>query len=131
MSHTTIYFLTAAESYDHAESKVMANLEKEHFFDSYEVLPESSGPFAQKRDELLELVKDWDWKKDADNFLQQAEKYKADGLLKAYGYNLIRAGELYAQCLTADAYAYNIDNCDYSIPKEGVNWWVIAINFHY
>jgi len=131
MSHTSIYFLTVAESYDYAESKVTANLEKEHFFDSYEVLPESSGPFTQRRNELLEFVKDWDWKKDADGFLQQAEQYKADGLFKAYGYNLIRAGELYAQYLTVDAYVYNIDNSDYSIPKEGKNWWVIAIDFHY
>jgi hypothetical protein len=131
MSHTTIYFLAEAESYDYAESKVTEKLEKEHFFDFYEVLPESSGSFTQKRDELLEYVKDWDWKKDAGNFLQRAEQYKADGLFKAYGYNLISAGELYAQYLTVDAYAYNIDNCDYSIPKEGINWWVIAIDFHY
>jgi len=131
MSHTTIYFLTVAENYDDAKSKVTATMEKEHFIDSYEVLPESSGTFAQKRDELLEFVKDWDWKKDADSFLQQAEKYKEDGLLKSYGYNLISAGELYAQYLNVDAYAYNIENCDYSIPKEGVNWWVIAMDFHY
>jgi hypothetical protein len=131
MSHTTIYFLTVAESYDHAESKVTAELEREHFFESYEVLPESSGPLDQKREELLGFVKDWDWKKDADSSLQQAEQYKADGLFTAYGYCLIRAGELYAQCMTVDAYAYNIDNCDYSIPKEGINWWVIAIDFHY
>jgi len=131
MSHTTIYFLTVAESYDDAKSKVTENLEREHFFESYEVLPESSGSFAQKRNELLEFVKDWDWKKDADSSLQLADQYKADGLLTAYGYNLIRAGELYAQYLTVDAYVYNIDNYDYSIPKEEKNWWVIAIDFHY
>jgi len=131
MSHTNIYFLTVAENYEDAESKVIEHLEKEHFFDSYEVLPESSGPFAQKRDELLEFVKDWNWKKDADSFLQKAEKYKADSLFTSYGYNLIRAGELYAQCLTIDAYAYNIDDCDYSIPREVKDLWVIAINFHY
>jgi len=131
MSHTTIYFLTVAENYDDAEDKVTANLEKEHFFDLYEVLPESSGSLAQKRDELLEFAKDWDWKKDADSSLQLAEKYKADGLFTAYGFNLISAGELYAQSLTIDTYAYNIENCDYSIPKEGKNWWVIAIQFYY
>jgi hypothetical protein len=131
MSHTTIYFLTVAESYDDAKSRVIENMEKEHFIESYEILPESSGPFAQKRDELLEFAKGWDWKKDADSFLKQAEQYKEGGLPTAYGYCLISAGELYAQCLTVDAYAYNIENCDYSIPKEGKNWWVIAICFYY
>jgi hypothetical protein len=48
-----------------------------------------------------------------------------------YGYNLIKAGELYAQYLTVDTYVYNIDAGYYSIPEEDTNWWAIAVDFHY
>jgi hypothetical protein len=56
-----------------------------------------------------------------------------------YGYNLIRAGELYSQSLTIDTYVFNIDYGDYSIPPppptkvgaESEGWWAIAVDFHY
>ena len=131
MSHTTIYFLTEAESYDDAEAKVTAYLEIERFFDSFEVLPKPSGSLAQKSNELEKFIKDWDWKKNADEFLNLAEGQKTNGDLESYGYCLINAGQLYAQHLTVDTYAFNIDTSDYSIPKEDRNWWVIAIDFHY
>jgi len=131
MSHTTIYFLTEAEGYEQAESKVTQYLEAENFFDYFNTLAESSGPLAQERAELLEFAKGWDWKKDADGFLKQAEQYKAEGSFDACGYNLIKAGELYAQHLTVDAYAFNIDTGDYTIPEEDKGWWAIAVDFHY
>jgi len=131
MSHTTIYFFTEAESYDDAEAKVTAYLETEHFYDSFEVLPESSGSLAQKRHEIEEFAKDWDWIKNAENFYEQAQVQKASGNLKSYGYYLINAGQLYAQYLTAETYVFNISTIDYSIPKEDKNWWVTAMDFHY
>jgi hypothetical protein len=131
MSHTTICFLTKAESFDQAENRVATFLETERFFDYSNALPESSGPLAKKRAELLESAKGWDWKKSADGFLEQAEQHKADGNLGLYGCQLIKAGELYAQSLTVDAYAYNIDTSDYSIPPEDKGWWAIAVDFHY
>jgi hypothetical protein len=48
-----------------------------------------------------------------------------------YGYNLIRAGELYSQTLNTDTCVFNIDTADYSIPEETKGWQVIAVDFHY
>ena len=131
MSQTTIYFLTKAESYDEAEIQVEQYLETETFFDNSNTLDELSGPLAQKRGELMEFVKDWDWKKAADSYLKQADQNKAEGRYYGYGYNLIKAGELYAQYLTVDIYAFNIDTGDYYIPEEDKGWWAIAIDFRY
>jgi len=131
MSHTTIYFLTEAENYDDAETNVTAYLETEHFFDSFEVLHKSSGSLVQKRNELEEFVKEWNWIKSAGEFLEHAEVQKANGDLRSYGYCLINAGQLYAQHLTVETYVFNINTIDYSIPKEDKDWWIIAIDFHY
>ena len=131
MSHTAIYFLAKEKDFEKAEHRVTEYLEGENFFDYSEVLHGESGPLGQKRGELLELVKNWGWKKNADGFLEQAEEYKADGNLGMYGYNLINAGELYAQYLTIETYVFNIDNSDYSIPEENENWWAVAVDFHY
>jgi hypothetical protein len=131
MSHTTIYFLTETKSYDEAESRVTQYLDNETFFDYFNTLDESSGSLAQRRGELMEYIKDWDWKKAADSYLEQAEQYKTEGRYGAYGYNLIKAGELYTQSLTVDTYAFNIDTGDYDIPEKDAGWWVIAIDFHY
>jgi len=131
MSYTTIYFLTPGEDLLDAESRVAGYLETEHFFDFYDILSDSSGPLIQKRDELMDFIKNWDWKKAADNLLEQAEKHKASGNISLFGSFLINAGVLYAQCLTIDAYAYNIDSGDYSIPDDDSGWWVIAVGLHY
>jgi hypothetical protein len=131
MSHTTIYFLTEAESYADAEENVTVFLGSEHFYDYSSVLPESSGSLTQKRNDIEEFVKDWNWEKDAINFYKKAKKQKASGNLKTYGYYLINAGQLYAQHLTTETYVFNIKTIDYSIPKEDKNWWVIAMDFHY
>ena len=131
MSHTTIYFLTPGEDLSDAEGRVTEYLDTEHFFDYFDVLRESSGTLAEKRKELTKFTDGWDWKKAADNFLIQAEKYKADGNLSLFGTFLINAGVLYTQCLTIDTYAYNIDSGDYSIPDEDSGWWVIEVDLHY
>ena len=131
MSHTTIYFLTKSEGYDQAESRVNAYLETEHFFDYFNVLPESSGSLDQKHDEITEFIKDADWKKTAEGCLRQAEKCKVSGNHSQYGYYLINAGQLYAQHLTVDTYVYNIDEGDYSIPAGEKGWWAIVVDFHY
>jgi hypothetical protein len=131
MSHTTIYFLTAAETLEEAESKAASYLDTEHFFDYYDIQSDSSGPLAYKRKDLTDFVKDWNWKKAADNLFEQAEKHKEAGNISLFGSYLINAGTLYAQCLTVDAYVYNIDSGDYSIPDEDSGWQVIAADFHY
>ena len=131
MSHTTIYFITEAEDLDQAGSRVTGYLETEHFFDCFSVLPETSGPLAQKRGELAEFAKDWDWKKSAESFLERAEKNKASGDLCSCGYDLIKAGELYAQCLTVETYVFNIEEGSYSVPTESKGWWAIAVDFHF
>jgi hypothetical protein len=131
MSHTTIYFLTEAESLGEAENKVTTHLETEHFYDYSDVIHELSGQLAVKRHELLEFAKNWDWKKNADNFLVEAEEQRASGNMELYGYYLIKAGELYAQHLTVDTYAFNINLSDYTIPDEDKNWWAIAMDIHY
>ena len=131
MSHTTIYFLTEAESIEKAEGKVDSYLETEHFFDYYTVLHEKSGPLAYKRRELMDFIKDWDWKKSAEDFLRLGQKYKESGDLRIYGHHLIFAGELYSQDLTINTYAFNVDSGNYSVPDEDSGWWVIEVDFHY
>ena len=131
MSHTVIYFLTEAEDMEQAESKVASYLETEHFFDYSDILSDNSGPLAQKRNELMGFIRDWDWNKRADEFLEQAEKHKAAGNTNLFGTFLINAGVLYAQCLTIDTYIYNIDSGDYSIPDDDSGWRVVVVDFHY
>ena len=131
MSYTTIYFLLEADDFDQAESRVTAYLETEHFFDYFIVLPESSGLLNKKRNELLELLEDRDWRKSANSFLELAEKHKSNEEFCLYGYYLIKAGELFAQCLTIASDFFNIDTGDYSIPKNDINQWMIAVDFHY
>jgi hypothetical protein len=131
MSHTTIYFFTEAKNYVDAEDNVTSFLESEHFYDYSSVLHESSGSLSDKRNEIAEYAKDWDWMKDAEKFYKKAQKLKASGKLKESGYYFINAGQLYAQQLTVETYVFNINTIDYSIPKEDKNWWVIAIDLHY
>jgi len=131
MSHTTIYFLTPGEDLLDAESRVAEYLDTEHFFDYYDILSDSSGTLTQKRKDLTDFIKDWDWEKAADKLFEQAAKHKAEGNTSLFGSFLISAGVLYAQCLTIDTYAYNIDSGDYSIPDDDSGWWVISADFHY
>jgi hypothetical protein len=131
VSSTTIYFLTETQDFDQAESRVTEYLETESFFDGYAVLTDQSGPLEEKRAEIDAFIGGWEWRKSADDFLNLAGKNKADGDLTQCGYDLINAGQLYAQCLTLDAYVYNIDNGDYSIPAENKGWQAIAVDFHY
>jgi hypothetical protein len=131
MSHTNIYFLTEAENFGQAERKVTAYLESENFFDYSEVQHKLSGSLETKRTALDAFLNGWDWKEAADGFLKDAEGYKINGNLGMYGYNLIRAGELYAQNLTVDTFVFNIDTADYSVPAEAKGWWLIAVDFHY
>jgi len=131
VSHTTILFLTEAENIDEAVSKVSSYLDTEHFFDTYDILSDSSGSLANKREELMNFIIDWDWKKSAEDFLCLAQKHKESGDLRLYGYHLICAGELYSQDLTINTYVYNVDSGDYSIPDDDSGWWVIEVDFHY
>jgi hypothetical protein len=131
MSHTTIYFLDKADDFDRAEKTVTAYLEGETFFDYSEVLHELSGPLETKRKDIDVFLNGWNWKEAADALMKEAERYKTKGDLGMYGYNLIRAGELYAQNLTIDTYVFNIDYGDYSIPDQSGGWWAIAVDFHY
>jgi hypothetical protein len=131
MSHTTIYFLTEAENFGRAEENITAYLEGENFFDYSEVQHELSGPLGTKRSALDAFMNGWNWKESANALLKEAEKYKITGNLGMYGYNLIRAGELYSQNLNIDTYVFNVDTMDYSIPEESKSWWVITVDFHY
>jgi hypothetical protein len=131
MSHTAIYFLTKAKDLDEAEHEVSAYLEGENFFDCFDVMKDKSGTLEKRRTELKAFIQDWDWNKAADDFMEQAEKYKAEGNMSGYGYCLCNAGRLYAQYLFIDTYAYNIDTGDYSIPEDDNGWWLIAFDFHH
>jgi hypothetical protein len=128
-----IYFLTHAENRHSAESRVNAYLETENFFDYSCTLKEESGPLETKRNAIDALLNGWNWKAAADALLETAKGYKAKDNLGMYGYNLIRAGELYSQSLTIDTYVFNIDYGDYSIPppNESEDWWAVAVDFHY
>jgi hypothetical protein len=131
MSHTTIYFLTAARDFDHAEKMVRGYLEGENFFDYSEVQAEQSGPLEVKHGDLDAFLNGWDWREAADALLKYAEEYKAKDDMGMYGFTLIRAGELYAQNLNIDTCVFNIDSGDYSIPTETKGWWVIAVEFRH
>jgi hypothetical protein len=131
MSHATIYFLTVARDFEHAERMVAGYLEGENFFDYSETRAEQSGPLEAKHGDLDALLNGWDWKEAADALLKKAEDYKAKGDLGMCGHTLIRTGELYAQNLNIGAYVFNIDSGDYSIPTDTNGWWAIAVDFHY
>jgi hypothetical protein len=131
MSHTTIYFLTEVDDLDHAERKVTAYLESESFFDYSEIQHELSGPLETKRKDLDAFLNGWNWRETAEAILEEAEGHKAKRSLGTYGYNLIRAGELFSQSLTIDTYVFNIDFTDYTIPEESNGWWAVAVDFHY
>jgi hypothetical protein len=131
MSNTTIYFLTEAEGIDQAEHNVSAYLDTENFFDSFSILTELSGLLSENREALTKFIGSWDWKKNADDFLNLAERYKAVGYLDQYGYHLINAGQLYSQNLMTDTLVYNISTTDYSIPTDDKGWWLIVARFHY
>jgi hypothetical protein len=131
MSTTKIYFLTEAEDIDQAEHNVSAYLDTENFFDSFSILPESSGLLSENCEALTKFIGNRDWRKNADDFLNLAERYKAAGYLDQYGYHLINAGQLYSQNLMTDTLVYNISTTDYSIPLDDKGWWLIAVHFHY
>ena len=131
MSHTTIYFLTKTNNFTQAQQKVTNLLENETFFDYFNIITAQSGPLEEKRPDLDAFIKEWDWKKTADDFLDMAEQYKASENLGLYGHHLTNAGQLYAQYLSADTYIFNIEEADYSVPSENENWWAIAVDFHY
>jgi hypothetical protein len=131
MSHATIYFLTTANAFEQAESKVMAYLEGETFFDYSEAIPDLSGPLKTRRKNLDAVLNGWNWRKAADALMQEAENYKAQDDLMMFGHCHIRAGALYAQTLNIDTYVFNIDTGDYCIPEESGGWWVIAVDFHH
>jgi hypothetical protein len=131
MSHATICFLTETLTLDEAENRVMAYLETENFFGYSDALPEQSGSLETKREKLSKFLNGWDWREAADGFLKEAGEYKDTGNLAMYGYNLVRAGELYSQSLTIGACVFNIDAGDYSIPVDEKGWQLIAVGFHY
>jgi hypothetical protein len=131
MSHTTIYLLTDAKGLDEAEHEVSAFLEGESFYDYFDVMKDKSGSLEERRAELMAFIKDWDWIRAANEIMEQAEKYKAQGNMVRYGNYLCNAGRLYSQYLYTDTYAYTIDTGDYSIPKDDKGWWLIAVDFHY
>jgi hypothetical protein len=73
MSHTTIYFLTSARDFDHAERTVTGYLEGETFFDYSETQTCLSGPLETKRNDIDAFLNGWDWKTAADALLRDAE----------------------------------------------------------
>jgi hypothetical protein len=131
MSHTTIYFLTQAEDLDEAENTVYDYLESVHHIDSPVISSNKSGLLSNKRSELMNYIKDWDWKKSAEEHLKWAQEYKESGDLRLYGNYLTYAGNLYAQELTSTTYVFNIDWDDYSVPDEDSGWWVIGVDSLY
>ena len=131
MSHTTICFLVKEKDFDDAESRLMMFLDTEHSFDSLTVMPDKSGTLTAQRQFLDEFIGEWNWKKAADGFLEQAEDAKDTGNLDMYGCYLIKAGELYSQYLNTGTYVFNIETGDYSVPENPKGWWLIAVDFHY
>jgi len=132
MSSTTIYFLTKnAQSIEEAENLVSSYLDTENFFDYFSVIHEKSGSLAEKRNELMDFIKDWDWKKKADEFYNLAQRYKADSSLSQFGFYLVEAGQLYAQYLNIESYVFNIDAGDYSVTEKDNGWWLILGEFHF
>jgi len=131
MSSNTIFFIAEAENLERAERNVINYLENEGFWSYSCMLPVLSGTLVQGHKKLAELLKSWDYKKKADDFLNEAEKYKTDGDFCMYGHFLIYAGELYSQKLSFETPVFNIDSQDYTIPDDDKNWWVVSINLYH
>ena len=131
MANTEIYFILKAEDYEQADWTLYNYLEGKGFYPSVAcMLEELSGPLTEKRDEISDLLNRWAWEKKAKYYLRKAEKNHAKGNFKKYGELLILAGELYSQKLTTNAWIFNMDSEDYSVPDEDENRWVVVAGLH-
>jgi hypothetical protein len=134
--HTEIYLIVSAGDLKDAVTEVNNFLETEHFFDYYDILEKGAGMLQEKRPAVLEYIKDYDWKKLADEYCKTAEELKATGSLSMAGFNYIKAGCLYSQRFCSDTAVFNTYDYDYSIPSEDEkpetgDWYAVPVNFHY
>jgi hypothetical protein len=129
--HFTIHFLTPAEDFEDAISRVEDNLDYEQdFYDNYEVLRNDSGSLDEKMDELAKIPNLKDSISQAEEYLRKAEASKRESDFKTTGYLYRCAGALYEGSLTEDRPIYNIDSHDYQIPFDTRGWFSIAVQFN-
>jgi hypothetical protein len=132
MSNLTIRFLTPAEDFEDAISRVEDHLECEkYFYDAYDILRNKSGALAEKMSDICELRTGPDSITFAETYLAKAETHKKESRFDEAGYCYIRAGLLYKGALTSDMPVYNIESHDYAIPHDTRGWFVITADFHY
>jgi hypothetical protein len=134
--HTEIYLIVSAGDVKDAVTEVNNFLETEHFFDYYDILEKGAGMLREKRPAVLEYIKDYDWKKLADDYYKTAEELKAADHLDPAGFYYRKAGSLYSQRFNSDAAVFNTYAYDYSIPgedekPESGDWYAVPVNFHY
>ena len=135
MESRTVYFLTLAEDLEQAKRKIINYIENAGSC-RYSLIPKLSGSLAKRHKKLVEVLKKWDWKKEAGDLLIEAEKFKttigyfAEDDLLVYGNFLISAGVLYAQKLSVDTCIFNIEYGNYYVPdkEDHEHWWVIAVD---
>lgn len=47
-----------------------------------------------------------------------------------YGFCLRKAGEIYQQNFSFEANIYNINSCNFEIPKDIDGWWAVIVDMH-
>jgi hypothetical protein len=131
MSHITIYFLTPAEDFEDAISRVETHLECEkEFADGFDILRNKSGTLVEKMNTLCNLRSGQDSITLAEKYLADAETRKQEGFFGQAGHYYHCAGLLYEGALTQDMPVYNIDSFDYAIPLDTRGWFCIAAYFY-
>jgi hypothetical protein len=130
MSHIIISFLTPAEDFEDAISRVETHLECEKgFADGFDILRNESGTLAEKADSLS-LRSVADSMALAEKYLADAEIKKQEGRFREAGHYYQCAGLLYEGALTQDMPVYNIDSFDYAIPFNHEGWFCVAVYFY-
>jgi hypothetical protein len=128
MSHTTIYFLTKADTIEGAINGTEKYLDGEsYFYESYEVLRYQSGWLSDIANDKKWLTDRPDSTKIAECYLAEADANRLNGKLETAGYCYRHAALLYDKALTYDMPIYNIDSYDYEIPWEVEGWFAIAV----
>jgi hypothetical protein len=128
--YLAIHFLTPAEDFEDAISRVEDNLDYgRDFYDNYEVLRGDSGSLDEKLDALSALLNGKGAIARAESYLAKAEESKAASDFITAGYCYRCAGALYGGSLTDDMPLYNIHSRDYQIPLDTRGWFSIAVKF--
>jgi len=135
--HKKVILLTQAEDKDEAKRKAETFMNsKSEVCDWYTL----GGRFSNNNDDdILPIVECEKVLKDyiqnpiteGNKLMKQAEGYKEKKDYVMFGYVLEQASSMYQEKFFDETNVYNIDEEDYSIPKDFTGWYAVVIDMHY